>query len=115
MAKDDFEVIAYKLLAYLYGCLKADSEPNFYNAKELAQCSEMYMCVVVASLLDKGLVMGSFIRDMNGDIIGVDSINITLDGASYLKDNSTMQKVKNYLGNAFIPTLTAAIEITKLI
>ena len=35
----------------------------------------------------------------------VDSLTLTLEGAAYLKDNSTMSKVKHVLGAAFDKTL----------
>ena len=40
MSRDDFEVVAYKILVYLYACLKAGAEPSVAKAQEVAKaCS----------------------------------------------------------------------------
>ena len=105
MAFDDFEVVAYKVLAYLYACLKEGVSPSVDKARELTRVNEVYFDAVVSSLLADGLVTGSVLRDMNGTVMDVDSLTLTLEGAAYLKDNSTMSKVKHVLGAAFDKTL----------
>ena len=115
MSSNDFEVIAYKILAYLDSCLKSDIEPNIYKAQELTKCSEKYFYVVIASLLENGYVKGTCFKDAFGKTMSVESLNITLDGAIYLKENSTMQKVAKLLGKAFVPTLKATVTATQFL
>jgi len=52
MAKDDFDVIAYKILAYAYACLKQGVAASTDKACEVAKVNEVYFFAVLESLID---------------------------------------------------------------
>lgn len=114
MAKDDYEVIAYKVLAYYYACLKEGVKGNLAKAKELVGCNDMYFSVVLNEMSNQGYLVGSMMRDMNGDIIHAD-LTITLAGTEFISNNSTMSKVKATLGKAFELVLATAVQATALL
>lgn len=114
MAKDDFEVVAYKILAYFYACLKAGAEPSVEKAREVAKVNPTYFYAVLSSLSSKGLIepVREF-RDVRGEVVLTDgTLTITLDGAEYLKENATMRKVARFLGSAFAKAVEVAVEAT---
>ena len=47
---------------------------------------------------------------MNGDVMCINELALTLDGAVYLKENSRMQKVAKFLGKAFTGVLDVAVK-----
>lgn len=110
MANNDFEVIAYKILAYIDACQKTGVEPNAFKAQELAGCDEKYFNKVLLSLDDKELLHYTQFTDMNGDVMCINELALTLDGAVYLKENSRMQKVAKFLGKAFTGVLDVAVK-----
>ena len=102
MSKDDFEVVAYKVLSYLYACLKAGAVPSEAKALEVSRVGEVYFYAVLSSLQSKGLVEPiRELRDMNGDVVAIaGTLSITMDGAAYLKENGAMRRVGRFLGAA---------------
>jgi hypothetical protein len=117
LAKDDFEVVAYKVLAYAYACLKAGVEASTAKALEIAGINEVYFLAVLKSLASKGLIEGvPMFKHMNGDVVDYgESITITMDGAVYLRENGRMAKVGKYLGSAFEKVLEIAVKSTMVL
>ena len=58
MASDDFEVLAFKILSYLYRCMKNGKKVDIAALRQLVGCNETYFGAVVRSLQSKGLVEG---------------------------------------------------------
>ena len=116
MSKDDYEVIAYKILAYLYACLKAGKKVDIPAMRSLADCNEAYFGSVLKHLQTKGLVEGFVFDGLSGIVIDSPSLAsvgepaITMDGAIYVKENSRMEKVKLFLGESFGRALATLIE-----
>lgn len=102
MSKDDFEVVACKVLSYLYACLKAGAVPSEAKALEVSRVGEVYFYAVLSSLQSKGLVEPiRELRDMNGDVVAIaGTLSITMDRAAYLKDDGAMRRVGRFLGAA---------------
>lgn len=100
MAIDDMHVIAYKILAYLYRCMKAGVEPdrNRYSHVALG-IPESYWDSVMLELSDSGLIRGVVVTgDMSGEsMIAGCAPTLTLAGAGYLQENSVMQRAKRFL------------------
>ena len=108
MSKDDYFVMAYKLLRYLYGCLKGDQRPDWDkmtpNTKDFP-IGEEYFSYLIEHLLEDEYIEGlhrvsaigakqvKFKEDRNG-------IRITPKGIAYLQENSTMRKIADMLGPA---------------
>lgn len=112
MSADDFDVIAYKLLSYLYECLKEGVPPNGEKAREVAGCNPVYFSAAIDSLKAEGYIIGTIVKEWSGEIV-LFEVNLTQSGARYLSENSNMANVKKWLGNAFVPMLQAAIEATR--
>lgn len=113
MAQDDFDVIAYKVLAYVYRCLKEGKQVDLDKVWETAGCPpEDYWKAVLASLRADGYLRVNDPRyDILGNVITPGSCAITLSGATCVRDNSEMARVRTFLGKAFEKTLDAAIAI----
>ena len=56
MSKDDFSVLACKLLAYLYGCIKARVKANASKAKDVVGCNDLYWEALLDDMSDYGLI-----------------------------------------------------------
>ena len=97
MPKDDFFTIAYRILEYLYSCMKkgepVDIELIRYDSKAI-NISEVYWRDILIELLDSGYIKGvAVMKAVNQpDRIKVDELAITLKGIEYLQDNSKMKK-----------------------
>ena len=99
MKKDDYFVIAYKILAYLYECLKAGEAPdmNIISADAL-EINEKYWKCIMTSLFDEGRITGGkYASFPNEFFIGVRNPQITEKGIVFLQDNSSIEKAKRFL------------------
>ena len=116
MTSDDFEVLAFKVLSYLYRCMKSGKKVDIAALRQLAGCNETYFGAVVRSLQSKGLVEGFDFDAFSGIVIDSPSIAamsdpmITMDGAIFVSENSRMRKAKDFAGHAFEVALSAAIQ-----
>lgn len=116
MTSNDYEVIAYKVLSYLYACIKVGKHVDIPVMRELVGCNEAYLGVIVKGLQDDGYVRGFFFDGVSGVIMDSPNIAairepaITMEGAAYVKENSRMGKVKAFVGKAFELALQTAIE-----
>ena len=107
MSKDDYYVIAYKLLSYLYSCLKVGDYP--IDIKNLTHDSYvlkidingLYWEYVVRHLYEDGYIDGIDVIDvcgLNFPVVKINSwIEITPSGIDFLNNNSNMIKVKAFL------------------
>lgn len=114
MGKDDFEVIAFKVLSYAYACIKAGVVPSWAKAEEVAGCNPVYFAAIIGSLSDSGYIRTvKVFSDMNGEPLDFsDELTITIQGTDYLRENSRMQKVAKFLGKAFEKALEIAVSAT---
>ncbi len=114
MARNDMEVIQYKILEYLYGSLKAGHPTSLEEIAwkcKLFDITREYWLVIMRELIEEGYVSGlKYIdaKDMEG-VIETGKIAITRAGRQYLIENSTMQKIREELGEAFKIALGAVI------
>ena len=56
MAKDDMEVVIYKILMYLYECMKRDVMPDLKKYgwhSELIDIPQQYWCKIIRVLVEK--------------------------------------------------------------
>lgn len=105
MAKDDYDVIVYKILIYLYGVLKRKisfQEASFNLIVSRAEISEEYLVDILRMMQNEGLIEGAaIIRVWGNDYVltnDISEISITAAGIRYLEDNSTMKKIGGILG-----------------
>ena len=114
MAKNDYDVIVYKILLYLYAVLKREivfRKDTFDELISKADISNEYLADILRMMQDEGLIEGALIiRAWGGDSIiagDMTRIRITAAGIRYLKDNSKMQKIREALVE--IPGLAATL------
>lgn len=105
MAKDDYFTIVYKILDYLYTCLKEGSDPD----PETIGCETKWYSInprywkyIMKHLIDGGYIEGAEYRNF---VTGLEIINlkkacITPDGIEYLLDNHMIKKVVEILKTA---------------
>lgn len=112
MAFDDYEVVVYKVLAYLYECIKAGVNPSIDKAKELAKVNDVYWNTVLDGLLRDGFAAASVVYAWEGHTAIYSDLRITQKGAAYVKDSSKMREVARFLGKAFRSVLQVAVAAT---
>lgn len=108
MSKDDYAVIVYQILAYLYDCLKKDrkveGEKIYWNSSPYFAVNENYWKYVIVSMMDQELISGITLTQHWGQeypiIQDLDSCRITPKGIEYVCDNSFMEKAKRFLKTA---------------
>ncbi len=116
MAQNDMEVLIYKILRYLYECLKtghqadlADVSPNC----KLFQIPCEYWFVIMKEIHDGGYVDGLIIVDTKTfhEVKQIDGkLRITEKGREYLCENSVMKKVAEALkGTSFFSLLGSIV------
>ena len=101
MAKDDFFVIAYRILSYLYECMKKGDayDPDVISPEALG-INSRYFKAVVKNLYWKGFIIGiteTSAPVWHRDYMEIKSLEITMDGVEYLQNNSTIAKAKQAL------------------
>ena len=100
MEKDDYFVVAYRILAYLYACMKEGGRPDMSKVSfQALNIPERYWADVLESLSDEGYIKGVSIQGGMGDTVYVkmDKPKITLAGIQFLQENSAMARAKNAL------------------
>lgn len=106
MARNDYHVIVYRILLYLYDCLKGGRDVDTGKLDEIALAAganERYWHYILCSLLDYGFISG--VTKVEADntfdrVYGLGNACITPRGIEYLTDNSFMAKVRKFLKEA---------------
>ena len=112
MSNNDLPVVLYKLLAYIYECMKNDVIPTVEQAKKLCAANETMFDAAVCEAIEGGYVRG-IDREFyyTGPEINFDNARLTLDGSTFLLENSTMSKAKELAGEAFQTILSQVIAV----
>lgn len=115
MAQDDYFVIVYKILKYLYQCMRAGKRPmadDICHESQLFSIPETYWTQIMEELIDQGYVKGIVKVPMTGRGTGI-KINpeaaITMRGVEFLQDNSMMRKAKDAAGKGFETVLSSIV------
>lgn len=111
MAKDDMHVVIYKVLTYLYQCLKEGVTSNVQQAQKLCDVNPIYWNAVVDDCIDKGYIK---VLTKSPYVSAYNELRITSDGVEYLDNSKPMNKVKQVIGEAFEVVLKSAVEISRL-
>lgn len=95
MAKDDYFVMVYRILEYLYACFKAGEQPDREQiTPEALGINAGYWTNIFESLLTEGYIRGiEMIPGPRGGVKIID-LKITERGISFLQDNSMIEKAK---------------------
>ena len=114
MAQNDMEIIMYKILSYLYECMKAGKQPRMEDMGctcQMFRIPQEYWNQIMEELIDCGYVKGfrSIPTKSAQCIFMMDNAGITFKGREFLCENSRMQKAKEFLGSAFAVLLDGII------
>lgn len=106
MAKDDYFVIVYQILAYLYRKLK-DGEPIdpqfLMHDSPILNINEPYWSYVMENMIRQEFIEGiSITKAFGGTVMfqGFENCRITPKGIEYLCENSTIKKAYRFLKDA---------------
>lgn len=115
MARDDMEVILYKILRYVYECMKAGVLVDYASMQSSAQwlnIPQRYWEQVMKIAIDEGFIDGVsyFVAKDGVHISNSKSISLTLKGRDYMRDNSGMQQAAEFVGVAFEQVIAGVIQ-----
>lgn len=103
MAKDDYHVIVYQILAYLYIVLKegqkVDPAMLDFQSKYLG-INQTYWTYIMENLQNDGYIRGIVIQKPWGDqtmITDLENCQITPKGIEYVTDDRFMKKAVRFL------------------
>lgn len=109
MAANDYHVIVYQILAYLYAQLKKgrpiDSEMLTHNGK-IFDINKAYWIYIMQSLSGQGYVEGlkfTKLDDGSVKVTGLSKCQITPRGIEYVCDDYMLDKVRDYMRDKDIP------------
>ena len=100
MKKDDYFVLAYRILSYLYACFKSGEQPDTeWFGSDALKIPKGYWVNIMESLYNEGYIIGIAFPSAVGSADAVKLINlkITQKGIEFLQENTMMQKAKNFL------------------
>lgn len=104
MAKDDYFVIVYQILAYLYRSLKEGTEVDENMLKPGSpllkiDINEKYWTYIFENLINSNYIAGANVQHVWGKekvITNLDCAEITPQGIEYLCQNSTIKKAYDF-------------------
>lgn len=99
MAQDDMHVVMYKILSYLYKCMKDGVKPEraMYSADAMGINEAYWQCIMV-ELTRRKLVRGfEVISTAGDDYVTARNPSITMEGVEFLMENSMMRKAFEFL------------------
>lgn len=100
MAKDDYFILAYRILSYLYACFKAGERPDTeLFGPDALKISKGYWANILESLYNEGYIIGiAFLSAVGStDTVKLINLKITQKGIEFLQENTMMQKSKDFL------------------
>lgn len=104
MAKDDYDVVVYRVLVYLYAVLKHKiifEDAIFRQAVRKNVESDEYFTSILRMMQEENLIEGlQFSETWGGDCILISELSkarITANGIHYLRENNMMNKVGSVL------------------
>ena len=104
MAKDDYFVISFKILAYLYAVLKGKeifSKQKYDKAIGKKELNEEYLNRIYKMMSDDGLIEEVVFTKAWGNVyiplFEENELQITSKGIQFLEENDSMKKAGNFL------------------
>lgn len=100
MAKNDYFVIVYQVLKYLYECLKQGEKPELcYLCASTYSIPENYWTYIIISLVNEEYIKGIKVTSIKDGVVFGDLQDaiITPKGIEYLFENSLLEKAKKSL------------------
>lgn len=106
MAKDDYHVVVYQILSYLYQRLKNGEDVDgrqISSGSDFFHINEKYWNYIIVNMVRSGFISGVILLGAdNADtrVTGLDQAQITPRGIEYLTENSTMERAKQFFKDA---------------
>ncbi len=99
MAQNDMYVIMYKILCYLYDCMKKDEEPDNEAFGYVALgIPERYWADIMCELHHKNFISGVTIMPHGSDVkVLLRRPRVTMDGVEFMQENTMMAKARDFL------------------
>lgn len=100
MAKDDYFVIVYRILTYLYECFMTGEAPETdCFGPDALHINNGYWTNVMESIFNEGYIAGITVVPRISGAPGIKllDLKITQKGIEYLEDNSKMAKARELL------------------
>lgn len=100
MAQNDMHVVVYKILSYLYKCLKSGEKVDMdLISAEMLGINQRYWRVIVGELVERGYVSGYRVTQTPSGITTINPVDptITMSGVEFLMENSMMRKALDFL------------------
>ena len=104
MARDDYDVVVFKILLYYYAVFKGTILFNKAEFKRAIKCDSFtdgYLERVLKLMSEENLIDEVYVSKVWGNqymmLNDLSDIEITAEGIHYLKENSGMENVKKYL------------------
>lgn len=102
MARDDMHVVIFKILAYIYDCMKSgkDVDKSVIGFETLG-IPEPYWTQIMRELVEHGYVGGVTVRTTTvKDVVLLSDPKVTLDGVEFLMENGMMSKAARLVADA---------------
>ena len=105
MARDDYFIIVYQLLSYLYQCLKKGEKvnPKYLKADSpffKQTLADSYWRYILKHMVSQNYIEGIVVDDPLDNagtlIYNLEEATITPEGIEYLNDNSVLSKVREF-------------------
>lgn len=105
MEQDDMRVVMYKILAYLYSCMKEGTKPqlrHYAHDGDVLSIPYGYWADIIRELVKHNYVDGfALVPEWGGGVIvKANDPRITLEGVEFLQENSNMRKALNAIKEA---------------
>ena len=99
MAQNDMYVVMYKILCYLYDCMKRDVEPDegvfSYSALGIP---ERYWSDIMQELFSNGFVTGVMVVSYGSSCsITMSRPRVTMEGVAFMQENTMMARARKFL------------------
>lgn len=120
MARDDYDVVVFKVLLYYYAVFKGTilfNETEFKRAIKYDSFTDGYLERTLKLMSEENLINGVHVSKAWGNqymmLNDLSDIEITAVGIHYLKENSRMESVKKYLLDhiEFISMLVSKVNL----
>lgn len=102
MAQNDMHVVVFKILSYIYDCMKNAQKVDVEAiGHEALGIPEAYWTQIMRELCNRGYVTGIEVKfTTTRDYVHMPDPKITLDGVEFLMDNKMMSKAAKLVADA---------------
>ena len=102
MAHDDMHVVVFKILSYLYSCMRKGERPcerHLRHDGDVLAIPYRYWATVIKDMLSRGYVEGFVVTESwGGDpMVAIGEPRITMEGVEFLQSNSMMARALGFL------------------